>query len=192
MEENINNNATAVGGNVVSEMPQLTFGEAVKTCLKKYADFTGRARRSEYWFFYLFYILVVVVASFVFVILGLLGMPKIIGTFGNLVVTLGFILPQYAVMFRRLHDTGRSGWWIGSYLLFGLVVAAQVVFVALDYVQYGGMGMMCEFVTENVGAFVGLLLTGGIAVVWNIALIVLCVLDSKPEANKYGPSPKYK
>jgi uncharacterized membrane protein YhaH (DUF805 family) len=192
MEENINNNATAVGGNVVSEMPQLTFGEAVKTCLKKYADFTGRARRSEYWFFYLFYILVVVVASFVFVILGLLGMPKIIGTFGNLVVTLGFILPQYAVMFRRLHDTGRSGWWIGGYLLFGLVVAAQVVFVALDYVQYGGMGMMCEFVTENVGAFVGLLLTGGIAVVWNIALIVLCVLDSKPEANKYGPSPKYK
>lgn len=192
MEENINNNATAVGGNVVREMPQLTFGEAVKTCLKKYADFSGRARRSEYWFFYLFYILVVVVASFVFVILGLLGMPKIIGTFGNLVVTLGFILPQYAVMFRRLHDTGRSGWWIGGYLLFGLVVAAQVVFVALDYVQYGGMGMMCEFVTENVGAFVGLLLTGGIAVVWNIALIVLCVLDSKPEANKYGPSPKYK
>lgn len=192
MEDNINNNATAVGGNVVSEMPQLTFGEAVKTCLKKYADFTGRARRSEYWFFYLFYILVVVVASFVFVILGLLGMPKIIGTFGNLVVALGFILPQYAVGFRRLHDTGRSGWWIGSYLLFGLVVAAQVVFVALDYVQYGGMGMMCEFVTENVGAFVGLLLTGGIAVVWNIALIVLCVLDSKPEANKYGPSPKYK
>lgn len=177
---------------MVSEMPRLTFGEAVKTCLKKYADFTGRARRSEYWFFYLFYILVVVVASFVFVILGLLGMPKIIGTFGNLVVTLGFILPQYAVMFRRLHDTGRSGWWIGGYLLFGLVVAAQVVFVALDYVQYGGMGMMCEFVTENVGAFVGLLLTGGIAVVWNIALIVLCVLDSKPEANKYGPSPKYK
>lgn len=72
------------------------------------------------------------------------------------------------------------------------MVAAQVVFVAIDYVQYGGMGMMYEFVTENVGAFVGLLLTGGIAVVWNIALIVLCVLDSKPEANKYGPSPKYK
>ncbi|MDY2827713.1 MAG: DUF805 domain-containing protein [Sodaliphilus sp.] len=192
MEENINNNATAAGGNVVSEMPRLTFGEAVKTCLKKYADFTGRARRSEYWFFYLFYFLVVVVASFVFEILGLLGMPKIIGTVGNLVVTLGFILPQYAVEFRRLHDTGRSGWWIGGYLLFGLVVAAQVVFMALDYVQYGGMGMMYEFVTENVGAFVGLLLMGGIAVVWNIALIVFCVLDSKPEANKYGASPKYK
>ncbi len=181
------------GGNFAGEAPRLTFGEAVKTCLKKYADFTGRARRSEYWFFYLFYFLVVIVANFVFEILGLLGMPKIIGTVGNLVVTLGFMLPQYAVEFRRLHDTGRSGWWIGGYLLFGLVIAVQVVVLAIDYVQYGGdVSTMYEYLTENVGALIGLLITGGIAVVWNIALIVFCVLDSKPETNKYGPSPKYK
>lgn len=192
MEENISN-AHMAGGNFADEAPRLTFGEAVKTCLKKYADFTGRARRSEYWFFYLFYILVVIAANFVFEILGLLGMPKIIGTVGNLVVTLGFIVPQYAAEFRRLHDTGRSGWWIGGYLLFGLVIAVQIIVLAINYVQYGGgVSTMYDYLTENVGALIGLLLMGGIAVVWNIVLIVFCVFDSKPETNKYGPSPKYK
>ena len=181
------------GGNFADEAPRLTFGEAVKTCLKKYADFTGRARRSEFWFFYLFYILVVIAANFVFEILGFCGMPKVIGSIGNAIVTLSLILPLYAAEFRRLHDTGRSGWWNGGYLLFSLVIAVQIIVLAIDYVQYGGgVSAMYDYLAENVGALIGLLITGGIAVVWNIALIVFFVLDSKPEANKYGPSPKYK
>ena len=81
------------------------FQEAVRTCLSKYADFNGRARRSEYWFFALAYFGAAVVASIPELALGS-------GTsiLGSLVLIAG-ILPSLAVSVRRLHDTGRSGWF---------------------------------------------------------------------------------
>ena len=63
-----------------------------------YAQFDGRASRSEYWWFYLFTVLITAAAD-------MLG-----GTVGNL-VSLAFFLPGLALVARRLHDTGRSGWW---------------------------------------------------------------------------------
>ena len=63
-----------------------------------YAQFEGRASRSEYWWFYLFTVLVTAAAD-------MLG-----GTVGNL-ASLAFFLPGLALLVRRLHDTGRSGWW---------------------------------------------------------------------------------
>ncbi|MDD7343550.1 MAG: DUF805 domain-containing protein [Bacteroidales bacterium] len=66
------------------------FGEAIKVCFNKYADFSGRASRAEFWWFYLFTFLVSLI------------------TCG--VACLVFLIPQYAVGARRLHDTGRSGW----------------------------------------------------------------------------------
>ncbi len=76
----------------------------------KYADFSGRARRSEYWYFALFNALLGMVLGFV---AGLLG-----GIMGNETVTLiiigvfylGIIIPSIAIGVRRLHDTGKSGW----------------------------------------------------------------------------------
>ncbi|QSX29232.1 DUF805 domain-containing protein [Shewanella cyperi] len=69
----------------------------------KYADFTGRARRTEYWMFVLFYmIFYVLLAGLEY----LLGASWIVTLF-----TLALLLPSLAVGARRLHDTGRSGWW---------------------------------------------------------------------------------
>ena len=80
------------------------FADAVKICLSKYVDFTGRAVRSEYWYFTLFSFL----ASLVMVIIeGFIGMRGILSTLMNLAL----ILPHLAVGVRRLHDTDRSGWW---------------------------------------------------------------------------------
>lgn len=81
------------------------FMEAIKTCFGKYVDFNGRARRSEYWWFTLFVILGVVVTS---VIDGVLGTVLVFyGLFA-----LGTLLPSLAVTVRRLHDAGKSGWFI--------------------------------------------------------------------------------
>ena len=80
------------------------FGEAVKTCFGKYVDFSGRASRSEYWWFYLFYIIVAVIAG---LIDGLLETQ-----FVGLIVVLAMLLPILAVGVRRLHDIDRSGWWL--------------------------------------------------------------------------------
>ncbi|EKE69869.1 DUF805 domain-containing protein [Gallaecimonas xiamenensis] len=71
--------------------------------LKQYANFNGRARRQEYWMFFLFNMIVAFVLGFVF---GLIGLP-----FLGMIYCVAVLVPSIAVATRRLHDTGRSGWW---------------------------------------------------------------------------------
>jgi uncharacterized membrane protein YhaH (DUF805 family) len=71
----------------------MDFVTAIKTCFSKYADFTGRARRSEFWFFYLLTFVV--------------GWIPYIGWLASVAL----IIPSFSVGARRLHDIGRSGWW---------------------------------------------------------------------------------
>lgn len=82
----------------------MTFGESIKTCFFKYADFNGRADRSEYWWFELFCLLVIV------------GAGMVNETLSNL-VSLALALPSLAVGARRLHDINKSGWWQLLYLI---------------------------------------------------------------------------
>lgn len=107
----------------------MSFATAVRTCLSKYVDFSGRARRSEYWYFFLFFMIVSFVAGFID---GLLGMTTFAG-FGilSIVVLLALLLPSLAVAVRRLHDTDRTGWWLllGFIPFAGLVL---LVFYCLD------------------------------------------------------------
>ena len=80
-------------------------------CLQHYADFNGRARRSEYWYFALFNLIISFVIGFTFgVIAGILDMPAL----DNLTYlwSLVVFIPGLAVSVRRLHDIGRSGWWL--------------------------------------------------------------------------------
>ena len=76
----------------------MNFGQAISTCFSKYATFSGRASRPEFWWFFLFQILVSIAASMLGdVVAGL--------------VSLAVLLPALAVGARRLHDIGKSGWW---------------------------------------------------------------------------------
>lgn len=86
--------------------------------MKKYATFTGRARRKEYWMFFLFNVIIAAVLGF---IEALVGGPGILSNLYSLVV----LLPGIAVGIRRMHDTDRSGWWI-------LVPIANIVFLATE------------------------------------------------------------
>ena len=106
----------------------MTFPEAVRTGLQKYADFSGRARRSEFWYFVLWNALVSIVASLIDAVLGTRW-----GSGSGLVETLAglaLLLPTLAVGARRLHDISRSGWW----LLFGLVPCAGVIVLVVFFV----------------------------------------------------------
>lgn len=82
----------------------MSFWEAVRTCFRKYADFTGRASRPEYWWFVLSYL---VAFSGAVIVDGVVGARGIL----TLIVFLVYLLPSWAALVRRLHDTGRSGWW---------------------------------------------------------------------------------
>lgn len=77
----------------------MSFGEAIRTCLRKYATFEGRAQRQEYWYFYLFTVLLHIGAA-------MLKLPDLVQS----AITLGFFLPSISAASRRLHDMGRSGW----------------------------------------------------------------------------------
>jgi uncharacterized membrane protein YhaH (DUF805 family) len=88
---------------------QVSMIEAVQSALSKYATFSGRARRSEYWWFVLFTVIVSALAAVVDSALG--TDPGKTGLVGGL-AALALLLPTLAVTARRLHDTGRSGWWM--------------------------------------------------------------------------------
>ncbi|MFM7331223.1 MAG: DUF805 domain-containing protein [Brachymonas sp.] len=77
---------------------------AVVTCLTKYVDFDGRASRSEFWWFFLFQFILVIVLSLVLSLLGTIA-------------SLALFLPGLAAGVRRLHDIGKSGWWLLIWLL---------------------------------------------------------------------------
>jgi uncharacterized membrane protein YhaH (DUF805 family) len=98
--------------------------------LKKYAVFSGRARRAEYWMFQLFNLLIVFGLSIVDAILGSSGAAGGIGVLAGLYIV-AIIIPSIAVSVRRLHDTGRSGWWLLIALIpFGGIVL--LIFYVLD------------------------------------------------------------
>ena len=80
-------------------------------CLQHYADFTGRARRSEYWYFVLFnFIVSILIGLSLGVIAGLLNVPALV--YLAYLWSLAVFIPSLAVSVRRLHDIGRSGWWL--------------------------------------------------------------------------------
>jgi len=93
--------------------------QAVSSVFSKYATFSGRARRSEYWWFVVFSIVVLGIAAGIDSAAGLGFEGQVVG-WVYAVVALVLVIPSIAVTFRRLHDTGRSGWWWLLSLLCGI------------------------------------------------------------------------
>lgn len=99
--------------------------------LKQYAVFSGRARRKEYWMFFLFNLLISIALGIVDGVIGTLDATTGLGLLGTL-YALAVLIPGIAVSVRRLHDIGKSGWWL--LLLFIPLIGAIVilVFTVLD------------------------------------------------------------
>lgn len=108
----------------------MSFADAVRSCLQQYVGFSGRARRSEYWWFFLFNVLVSIVASILDSVLGTMSDDTNVGLIGS-IAGLALLLPSIAVGIRRLHDTSRSGWWI----LIGLIPIVGWIVLLVFYVQ---------------------------------------------------------
>jgi len=161
------------------------FGEAIRTCFRKYAVFRGRARRSEYWYFYLFTILAGLVASLLDAIIeGATGTAEAFRSSGPLsaILNLALLLPSLAVTVRRLHDTNRSGWLLLGF--FGYVIVALIAFVATMGASptLGGASRPPVIIAAVV---LGL---GGFG--YAIFLFVCMVLNGTAGENDYGSDPK--
>ena len=174
----------------------MSFGEAIKVCFQKYATFSGRARRSEYWYFVLFNFLVMIGVT----ILGI-ELEKSVGS-ANIkdtkelsvedclffIIRLALFIPRLAVTIRRLHDIGKSGW----YYLVSLIpyIISIILFVIFLIV---GSGNDIKDASNAEGGFIA----GIIAFVFfstslivSIIIIVWMAKDSQPRENKWGPNPK--
>lgn len=143
----------------------MTFGQAVKYCMGKLWVFEGRARRSEFWWFYLFLTLISFALSFVFVILIFVSLIPMLASAGSgepeggaivaslsimgvvyvlmMVLSLGLSAMLLGAMARRLHDVGQSAHWL--------------------WLNLAGLG---------------------------IVPLIMCVMDGEPYANRWGPDPK--
>ena len=97
------------------------FGQAVSTCLSKYVDFSGRACRSEYWYWTLFAFLVSIAGNFV-------GMT-VDSLIAGVVLQLALLLPGLAAFARRMHDIDKSGWWF--FLNFVPIIGFIVILIWL-------------------------------------------------------------
>ena len=135
--------------------------------LKRYAEFSGRSRRKEYWM----YVLLIVIATIVIsMIEGALGFTGMVGPYGPLsaLLIVGTFVPSLAVGIRRLHDTNRTGWW----MLLGIVPYALSVVLLLA----GSLALAATL--------------GIVALLCAIALLVFMVLPGTSGPNQYGPDPK--
>lgn len=165
--------------------------------LRRYADFSGRSRRMEFWMWQVAkFIFAIVVYALLFAAVGgaimtagnspeglvaASGMVMLLGLI-VMVIGLAILVPDIAVAVRRLHDTDRSGWWIlaplGPYLIFWVTMgAAMSSGAAPNEMMAGGVGII---------GLVCLLAVFGLA----LTLLIFYFLDGTPGPNRFGPDPK--
>ncbi len=189
-------------------LPKMSFKDAVGRCLSKYASFQGRARRREYWCFFLFTLLLTVVPiAPVFVMTTLdemslvdmeTGFTPVLMLLLVILAALGMLacfvllIPCLAVQTRRLHDIGRSGWWVVASLLVSVACSAVPFFI------FGGQAMDMGEIEQfrqafQVSGFAGWAMLAFEVADLALALVILLfsLRDSDKGENKYGPSPKY-
>lgn len=155
--------------------------------LKRYAEFSGRSRRMEYWMWFVFLVLLYIAFWVVMAIVGaggiMTGNPRAALAAGGvifivaalfLLIELALIIPGIAVAVRRLHDTNRSGWWVLSPF-----IGYALVWIGLAMAASGSSA-------GGILSAVGMLVAAG----FSIALLVFMFLDGTKGPNRFGPDPK--
>ena len=171
------------------DRPTMTLPEAVKQVLRKYADFSGRATRAEYWWW--------VLATFIF------GMALgSVDAFINSIIDqewasspfatifhLAILLPNLAVSARRLHDIGKSGWWVLVWFILAIIGWIPVVVGFILWLLGGALKGQFD-----AGSFIPLIIGGAITLLLSLTLLLWIILwmarQGEGGPNRYGPDPR--
>lgn len=141
----------------------LNFSEAVNRATNRIFQISGRSRRSEYWWTMLLVIIVSMAVPFAAIILSILTIP---------------------LTFRRLHDTGRSGWWWGirfvGYFIFICLFIGDIMNILAEPSMYLVYNLLLKQLLWMIGF-----------TIYHIVFIIILCLDGEQETNEYGESEKY-
>ena len=150
----------------------MSFTEAIKTGFQKYADFSGRASRSEFWWFILFTIIARMLAALI---------PGV-----GFIVGLALLLPYLSVTARRLHDINRTGWWL--LLLSGVGVVGMIpgAYIGVGIANWAGGGLSGMILLSSIlalsGGYLGL-------IAGFLVMLPFLIKPGDPGPNRYGLDP---
>ncbi len=165
----------------LTSKPSLGFTEAIRLASHRMTDFKGRSRRSEFWWFMLAFQICIMILQFI-LSLFLQAYPSEIIT-----ELLSFFALSATV--RRLHDGGHSQWWV--------IVSWVSFIVLLVYLHFSGIYDNMMGINANPSDQLKMFtdpISGtlfAISAISSLVTVIFCIMDGKPEANKYGESPKY-
>ena len=189
--------------------PMMSFQDAVKQVLRKYADFSGRATRAEFWWWKL----AVYIAGFILAIIdgSILSFSQG-GAYSPLQMIFGLaiLLPSLAVTARRLHDIGKTGWWQLVWIaiaviawipfIIGLIVLLVRIFGVLEggWFSYAQMGEGSFSGGPSFGVFldvlVPLIIGLVISLLVTLAIVIWAILwlarQGQTGPNRFGPDPR--
>ena len=162
-------------------LPSLSMGEALKLATSRLTQFSGRSRRSEYWWTVLVVMAISMVLSFLLFLSFFIGKGTFLITsiLGNL-ISLFLSLAMLPMTFRRLHDAGHSAMWL---LPLPFFMVAYVVAFAIESLHVMGFQDGAFWIYFG---FYGL-----VYLAYSVVLLVFTCQDSQPFTNQYGESPKY-
>ncbi|MGM9701806.1 MAG: DUF805 domain-containing protein [Prevotella sp.] len=167
-------------------IPTLGFAEACRQASGRLFDFRGRSRRSEFWWASLALFLVSAGLSLLQMLLDAVAVMVVVFLCSIVLNIMGL-----ALSFRRLHDTGRSGWWMGGYMLaylLGLVVLSIVMICSGFDSAAGYKGGELSCVSGLLMAFFSWF---ALSLIYGLVMLYFLCQDSEQGENKFGASPKY-
>ncbi|WP_124981769.1 DUF805 domain-containing protein [Nonlabens xiamenensis] len=119
-----------------AHIPPLSFGEAIKLSFENYANFSGRARRSEFWYFKLFQLICLLPLSLLVLFTSFIGeAAAILSVMFAVIFYVALVIPSLSSSVRRFHDTGNSGWLV-LLDLFCIGGALSLIFGCFDSQAY--------------------------------------------------------
>ncbi|MBE6243977.1 MAG: DUF805 domain-containing protein [Bacteroidales bacterium] len=161
---------------MANALPQLDFMQAIKLAWSRVKETTGRSRRSEFWWA----MLVLCVGGGI--VGAILRQIPYIGFWLYLIIYIGILVISLPLFMRRMHDVGKGDGLVKAY---AVIFACYLLVMFLTWL-FWHIGWAATFIT----GFLTILVSIALAVI-GIILIVNCAQDGKPEANEWGPSPKY-
>ena len=142
----------------------MSFGEAIKSVFSKYATFSGRARRSEFWYFFLLNFIICFVLGFIPFLSWVSGLWS-----------LAILIPFVAVTVRRFHDIGKSGWYYLVPLIPALAYTGYLVYYVMKTVKEVGvydMDAIARHITDHPSGILAIVVLGLLTIITTIIWIV--------------------